>query len=380
MKKGISLLMNMKCNFLVAVMFVSVNCFSQEHYLLTGTYDSPKSEGIYVYRFNSVSGNAVPVSFFKTSNASFLSVSPDEKFVFAVNERSTKDGKGGEVIALAFNKQNGLLTQIDRKPSGGDNPCHIELDRSGRWLFVSNYSSGTLSVIRVNADGTMGEPVALQHTGAGKDPQRQKSPHVHGAFISPDNKQLLVTDLGIDKVMLYDFNATTGKLNPSKQKYIASVAGSGPRSLYFDGPGKKVFVIEELSGSFSIYKYRNHQLKKYSRVLTNEKGDSSFSGNAHIALSADRKFLYTSSRAEINKINIYSNEKNSVHFIDRQPVLGKGPRYFSIDPSQNWLLSANQNSDQIVIFKRDKKNGNLTDSGNRINVGKPVCIKWININ
>ena len=353
----------------------------QDHYLLVGTYDSPKSEGIYVYKFNSKTGIANVVSHVKTSNPSFLAISPDEKFVYAVAENAPKDGKGGDIAAFSFNKQNGILTFINKQHSGGDHPCHVEIDKTGNWIFASNYTSGSLSVLPVNKDGSLGEAVSFQHYGKGPNEQRQKSPHVHGAIISPNNKTLFVTDLGIDKVMLYDFSASSGKLTPAKNPFIQTEPGAGPRLFTFHPDNKFAYSIQELSGTVVLYKHKKGKLKIKQRISTMLKDDKRFAGSADIHVSPDGKFLYASNRGEVNSIAIFGvNKKNGkLTSIGYQSTLGKGPRNFNFDPSGNFLLVGNQNSDEVVIFKRGIETGLLTDTGNKIAVGKPVCIKWISI-
>lgn len=353
---------------------------AQERYMLIGTYDSPKSEGIYVYRFNSETGAAMRVSMVKTPNPSFLAVSPDEKFVYAVHETASQDGKGGDIAAFAFDKKTGTLRFINRELSGGDHPCHVEVDKTGKWLFASNYTSGTLSVLPINANGGLGKTKTYQHQGVGMHPQRQKGPHTHGAIISEDNKFLFVTDLGIDKVMIYSFNASTGILAPTEQGFVQSVPGSGPRLLTFHPNQKWAYVIEELSGMVSSYHWKNGKLYSAQRISTMKDGDSSFAGSADIHITPDGKFLYASNRGEINNLGIYAiNKHGKLKLVGHQPTLGKTPRNFSIDPTGNFLLCENQNSDEVIIFKRNKKTGLLTDSGNRVTVGKPVCIKWMSM-
>ena len=369
----------MKLLFSIFSFFLFQLAGAQEYYIVLGTYDSPKSEGVYVYKFNAAEGSAREISHFKTSNPSFIAVSPDERFVYAVNETAPQGGKGGEIVAFSFNKLTGELTLINKQLSGGDHPCHVETDKTGKWVFASNYSSGTLSVLPVNNDGSLGKATTIQHTGAGKNPQRQKGPHVHGAIISADNKQLLVTDLGIDKVMLYSFDAITGKLTPSGQPFIHSVPGSGPRLFTFHPNNKFGYVIEELTGTVSVYKYKRGRLKVDQRISTMRQNDSSFAGSADIHVSPDGNFLYASNRGDVNSIAIYSvsKKKGKLTLIGHQSTLGKSPRNFSIDPTGKFLLCENQNSDEIVIFNRDVNTGLLADSGKRIVVGKPVCIKWV---
>jgi 6-phosphogluconolactonase len=353
--------------------------FSQEQYLLIGTYDSPKSEGIYVYKFNSETGAATLVSHIKTPNPSFLAISPNEKYVYVVSETAPQDGKGGDIASFSFNKTTGTLTFINKQLSGGDHPCHVDMDKTGRWIFASNYTSGSLSVLKTNTDGSLREAFSIQHTGSGPNQQRQKGPHVHGAIISPDNRTLFVTDLGIDKLMIYTFDEVTGELTTSKQPFQATVPGSGPRLFTLHPNNKYAYTIEELSGTVVVFKQKKGRLAIKQRISTMPPGDSSFAGGADIHVSPDGKFLYASNRGESNTIVIFSIDKKSgeLTLLGHQSTLGRTPRNFNFDPTGKFLLVGNQNSDEVVIFKRDIKTGLLTDSGNRIKIGKPVCLKWI---
>lgn len=375
----------MSMKFLLASLLsfiFSLTLTAQEKYMLVGTYDSPSSEGVYVYKFNSTDGSSKEVSHVKTPNASFITISPNEKYVYAVHEDAPKSGIGGEVVAFSFNKGNGTLTYINKQPSGGDHPCHVETDKTGKWLFASNYSSGTLSVYPINADGGLGTATTIQHHGSGKNMDRQKGPHVHGAIISADNKWLFVTDLGIDKVMIYAFDAATGEVTPAKQPFVETIAGSGPRLLTFHPTNKFAYVIEELTGTVMVYNYKKGKIKLAQRISTMPEGDKGFAGSADIHVSSDGKFLYASNRGDANTIASYSvnQEDGKLTLLNIQPVLGKAPRNFSIDPSGKFVLVENQDSNEIVIFNRDQNTGSLSDSGKRIAVGKPVCIKWISIN
>ncbi|HQV86453.1 MAG TPA: lactonase family protein [Chitinophagaceae bacterium] len=351
---------------------------AQEHYLVVGTYDSPESEGIYIYTFNSSTGNAEKVSHIKSSNPSFVAISPDEKFVYAVFENS-KDGNGGEVAAYSFDRQTGQLRFINKELSGGDHPCYVETDKTGKWVFAGNYSSGNLAVFPVNTDGGLSAAIStIQHSGSGKNFQRQKSPHVHSTVISPDNNWLFAPDLGIDKIMIYRFDANSGQLTAGDQAYAVSEPGSGPRHFTFHPNNKYAYLIEELSGTVVTYKYKKGKLNTIQRLSTMPSGDTSFAGSADIHVSPDGKFLYATNRSNANTIAIYSvNKKGKLSLIGHQSTLGKGPRNFNFDPSGSFLLVGNQHSDEIVIFKRDATSGLLSDSGKRIAVGKPVCIKWI---
>ena len=364
-------------SLLASILFVTAP--AQEYYLLVGTYDSPKSEGVYVFRFNSANGEAREISHIKTSNPSFIAISPDERFVYAVHEVAPADGKGGDIAAFTFNKQNGALTFLNRQLSGGDHPCHVEVDKTGKWVFAANYSSGTLTVLPVMPDGSLGAATTkIQHTGSGKDPQRQKGPHVHGNLITGDNRWLITTDLGIDKVMIYSFDAATGKLTPAKQPYAVSKPGAGPRQFTYHSHARSGYVINELSGEVTMYRFNNGKLRAKQHISTMPKDDTSFAGSADIHIAG--RYLYASNRANANTIAIYYIRDNGkLKLIDIVSTLGRTPRYFTIDPTRNFLLVGNQNSDEIVIFKRDAEKGLLSDTGKRIKLGKPVCLKWVRV-
>ena len=373
--------MKLKSLFTALIYFTALSATSQrQYYLLTGTYTNGKSEGIYVHRFNSLDGSAEAVSSIKISNPSFLTVSPNEKYVYVVEEMADKKGTGGLVASLLFDKQQGTLAYLNQQPSGGDNPCFIQTDKTGKWLATANYSSGSFSIHPIMENGTLGAATTvIKHEGSGPDKTRQNSPHVHGTFFSKDNRFLLVPDLGIDKVMIYAFDEKTGKIATAAQSFAASVPGSGPRHICFNAANTFAYLLEELSGTVVTYRYTNGKLKRRQRVSNMPAGDTTFAGSADIHVSPDGKFLYASNRAASNTIAIFSiNQKNGkLLLVGHQSTLGKTPRHFNFDPTGNFFLVANQNSDSIVIFKVNKKTGLLTDTKNRIYAGNPVCLKWI---
>ena len=373
--------MKFKFCFSILLSAICLNVSAQqEDYLITGTYTSGKSEGIYVYKFNSSNGTATAISQVKISNPSFLAVSPDEQFVFAVQENAAAKGKGGEITAFSFNKKNGTLTYINEQPSGGDHPCYITVDKTGRWVVAGNYSSGSLTVFPVQANGSLGKATTIiQHEGSGPNITRQRSPHVHCTLFSHDNRFLFVPDLGIDKIMIYKFDEVKGTLVPSKQPFAKSSAGAGPRHFCFHPMGKYAYLMEELSGTVVSFNYKNGKLKPIQRISSMPVTDTGFAGSADIHVSPDGKFLYASNRANSNTIAIFKINQNNgrLESAGHQSTLGKTPRNFNFDPSGKFLLVANQNSDEIVVFRIDKTTGLLTDTGQRIEVGNPVCIKWI---
>lgn len=373
----------MKKTLLALFLFCSAAAAAQKQpYLLIGTYTSGKSEGIYVYQFNTTSADNSLVSVTKTSNPSYLAVSPNKKMVYAVNENadSTMHTVGGNISAFKF--KNGKLTEVNKQPSGGKHPCYVAVDKTGQWVFAGNYTSGSIGVLKVKKDGSLDTlKQTIQHSGSGPNNARQKSAHVHATFVSPDNRYLLVPDLGIDKLMIYSLNSKKGTLQTSKAGFKTVTPGGGPRHVDIHPNGKYIYLMLEMTGEVVAYKnFGNFDLQEIQSISAQPpylKGGAI--GSADIHVSPDGKFLYCSNRGDVNTIAIFSiNAKDGrLTPVGQQDVMGIKPRNFNFSPGGNFLLVANQDSDNIVIFKRDKKTGLLTDTGKRINVPNPVCVKWV---
>ena len=273
--------------------------------MLTGTYTNTSSTGIDVTSFNTRTANSQLVDSVKTSNPSFLTVSQDGSYVYAVNENADAAGKGGGVTSFSFDKGNGQLAEINNQSSEGKHPCYIDLDKTGKWLAVGNYSSGNFSILPVNNDHSLDSAVnVIQHNGSGPD-KRQVSPHVHSVMFSNDNRFLLVNDLGIDQVLVYRFNETTGQVTHHSSADVA--AGSGPRHLVLH-PGKRfAYLLNELTGTINTFYYNSKdiQLVPVQTISSVPPGFKGFAGSADIHISADGKFLYASNRGDANNIAIY---------------------------------------------------------------------------
>ncbi|PJE45434.1 MAG: 3-carboxymuconate cyclase [Sediminibacterium sp.] len=368
----------------ISLLFISFGTFSlaqksQSNFkILIGTYtNAGNSEGIYYYQFNK-DGSAKSISQQKAEEPSFLITSTNQQFVYSVNEL----GKGnGAVSAYAFNKTTGEFKLLNSVLSGGDHPCHISTDRKNRFVFVSNYSGGNLSAIAINADGSLSnEKQTIQHTGSGANKARQEKAHVHSAVLSPDEKYLIVQDLGTDKISVYgvDLNNKYKPLSENPISVFNCNPGDGPRHISFHPSKPFVYAVQELTGSVTVLAFNNGELKKVQQINMFDQVTDKKSGAADIHLSPDGKFLYASNRADYNDLAIYIIASNGLlTWVGSQPTLGLAPRNFAIDPTGNFLLAANQNSNEIVVFKRNKTTGLLKDTGKRIAVGRPVCIQFV---
>lgn len=347
----------------------------EKYNLLIGTYTAGNN-GIHVYSFDAETGAAKSRS--KTTgitNPSFLAISNNKNHVYAVSEV-----ENGSVSAYAFDAKKGTLTLLNEVTSGGAHPCYVSVDDKDELVFVGNYSTGNLSAIQINDDGSLHHDIqTIRHEGSSINKKRQKEPHVHGVVVSPENQYLYVPDLGIDKVKVYDIDHTGSKVLTARGE-VAVTPGSGPRHFTFHPNGKYAYLIQELDATITAYHYKNGKLKlleSESMIPSNFTGDV---GAADIHVSPDGKFLYASNRGDANELVIYAiNRKGKLTFVDRQSTLGKTPRNFALDPTGKFLLVANQDSNEVVFFRRNEKTGLLTPTGKRIQVNKPVCLKFVSL-
>ncbi|WP_264898185.1 lactonase family protein [Sediminibacterium sp. TEGAF015] len=345
--------------------------------LLIGSYtNGVVADGIYYYQFNS-NGSTDFISKTAAADPSFLAPSLTKPYLYAVNELGNGNGA---VSAYRFDKVSGSFQLLNTVLSGGDHPCHISIDAQNRFAFVSNYSGGNFSVMRIETDGKLSNAIqTIQHTGSSVNKSRQDKPHVHSAFISPDEKYVLVQDLGTDLISVYSLNLSNTR--PVSEKPISIFQcnpGDGPRHISFHPTKPIVYAVQELTGSVTVLNFTKGILKKMQEVNMFAQGVAKKSGAADIHVSPDGKFLYASNRADFNDLAIFKIAKNGwLQWVGSEPTLGLAPRNFAIDPTGQFLLAANQNSNEVVVFKRNLQTGKLIDTGKRIAVSKPVCLKFI---
>jgi 6-phosphogluconolactonase len=350
----------------------------QDFHLLIGTYTRGKSEGIYVYSFNTNTGKATYNRTIKgVNNPSYLAVSPDRKFVYSV----TGDAQDpGSVSAFSFNAKTGGLEFLNKQTSGSSGPCYVSVDATGKYVFAGNYSGGTVAALAVQPDGSLATAQHIEHKGSSIDKKRQDRPHVHATVLTPDNRFLMVPDLGLDKVMIYKLDPSDKKepLTPASSPFATVTPGGGPRHLDFHPNGKYAYVVQEMGGAVTAFSYAKGNLEPLQTITMLDSTNKSAAWAADIHVSPDGKFLYASNRDEANEIVYYAiNPRNGMlTYAGRQSTLGKTPRNFVIDPSGNFLLAANEKSDDIFIFRRDLKTGALTFTGDKIEIGAPVCLKF----
>ena len=366
----------------IAFMAVAVACQSEskeeekempaeEITLLVGTYTKRDSEGIYQYKFNPETGESKLVSVTGSiDDPSYLAVSPDKKFVYAVSEVN-----GGSIKAYSLGDSS--LTFINSASSGGVHPCYVAVDNTGKYVFAGNYTSGSVGVLPVTENGGVGEPVqSIQHKGSGPNKARQEGPHVHSVNVSPNNKDVYVPDLGIDQIVAYRFDATKGLLSPGAS--VSVKPGSGPRHMAFHPNGKFAYLVQEMAGMVTAFAYADSSLTMIEEVSTLPEGYEGDNASADIHISPDGKFLYASNRFH-DSIAVFTidSETGKLSLVSHHSVMGQVPRNFAISPDGKYLLVANQESDNIVVFERDKETGKLAPTGKEIMVSMPVCLKFV---
>ncbi len=347
-----------------------------EYYLFVGTYTAKTSEGIYVYKFNTKTGNLTYVSTAKgIKNPTFLTITQNQKFIYSVEEMD----EGGAVNAFRFDKNSGILTLLNTQSSGGAGPCYISVDQTGKWVVAGNYKGGSLSILPTKADGSLDSATqTIQHTGKSINPERQDMPHVHSVNIAPNNKDIFVPDLGTDKIFVYTLNDRTGLLSPGNPPFVSALPGSGPRHFTIHPNQKFAYVIQELNATITAFNYKNGTLEAFQTVETLPKDFTGKKWCADIHISPDGKFLYGSNRGHESLVIFKIDQKTgSLTYVGHQNVLGKTPRNFIIDPTGEFILVANQDSDNIVVFKRDKETGLLVATGKEVKVSMPVCLKMM---
>ncbi|MCQ6959953.1 lactonase family protein [Mucilaginibacter aquariorum] len=344
--------------------------------LIVGAYTSGNSKGIAVYRFYTETGRLAYLSQIdNVSNPSYLAVSSNNKFVYAVNENDN-----GEVSSFSFEPKTGQLTFINKVSTLGGSPCYISVDKNQKNLFVANYSGGNIAVLPLNEDGSIAPAsMTLKDNGHGINKERQEKAHVHTAVLSPDEKYVLYTDLGTDKINITKYKG--GKNNqivPATPAFVSVKPGYGPRHLAFSNDKKYLYLITEMGSSVIVFDYNNGKPKQKQDISLLPDGFKGATGAADIHISPNGKFLYATNRGDANDISVFSinPENGELTFIDRKSTGGKGPRNFVIDPTGKYLLVANQNSDNIYVFQIDEATGKLIRVVSRIEVGNPVCLKF----
>jgi len=358
-----------------------------EYIAYIGTYTGKQSKGIYAFRFDASTGKLTPLGLAAESTGpSFLAVHPNRRFLYAVSEVNEFGGqKGGAVSAFSIDPATGKLTFLNQVGSRGTGPCHVSVDKTGKYALVANYDGGSVAVLPINADGHLRDASAfVQHTGTSVNKERQEAPHAHCIFTSPDNRFALAADLGLDEVVVYKFDPARGTLTPNNPPFGKTPPGAGPRHFDFHPNGRYVYVINEIQCTASTFEYdRAHgalRLKDTVSTLPDGYKVTNDDSTAELRVHPSGKFVYGSNRGH-DSIAVFAvdSAEGTLKAIERVSTMGKTPRGFNIDPTGSYLIAANQDSDSLVVFRIDQATGRLTPTGQKVEAFAPVDVEFLSL-
>ncbi len=370
--------------------------FKYVHHSKPYGFGESKSKGIYVSRFNAATGELTePELATEVINPSFLTISPDRKYLYAISEDPLSVGPpmdhSSYVSAFAIDHATGKLRLLNSVPTSGTSTCFISMDKTGKYVMMANFGSGSVSVVRVKDDGSLGGLTSfIQDVGHSVDRGIQMEPHTHSIVVSPDNKYAIVSDLGIDKVLIFNFDVATGKLSPPDPKFASVYPGSGPRHFTFDPAGKFGYQLSEMSGIVDVFAWDPSKgtLTTVQRAHTTPHDFFGSSHSGEIEIHPSGKFLYESNRRTKSEterapdsIGVFAVDAKTGMLtpVQESETGGVMPRNFKLDPTGGYLLSGNELSNNVVVFKIDPTSGKLTRTGKEIAVDTPVCIQFVSV-
>ncbi|MDR1671811.1 MAG: lactonase family protein [Alistipes sp.] len=334
-------------------------------WMLVGTYTGSGSEGIYVYRFDPVTAKAEYMGMAAVENPSYLTASADGETVYAVSENG--EGETSWANTFTFDRATGMLTPVDREATSGAAPCNITTD--GRIVVTANYGGGDVSVFGVKR-------------GGGLSPLRQTlrlsesagASHMHCVKVSPDGRWLFAADLGSDRLVRWRLRKN-GRIDAGSLKTFALPVGSGPRHFVFDGTGRYLYLINELSGTAIAFRYNRGELEQFQTVQADP---SAGRGSADIVLTPDGRYLYTSHRLKNDGVTKFDVSPADGTLIPAGYLTtGLHPRNLAITPDGRWLTVAARDSGRVDLFAIDPATGDLTPVGDPLTLDKPVCVLFI---
>ena len=372
----------MKIRQLRAYFFImSILCYcklyAQQTCVFVGSYNwSKDSVGIYIYELDTTRGTLKKITDYTgISNPSYLTISASGKYIYACTESKTPNA--GSVSSFAFDYKKKSVHFINSQPSNGENPVYVNVNQNEKYLIAANYTESSVSVYPILPDGHI-DSIAqhFQFTEGSINPIRQDRSHIHAAVCSPDNKFIFLTDLGADKIRCFAYNSFPQLLTPASPKEVRTYPGSGPRHMTFHPNGKVAYCIEELSGSIEVYAYANGQLSYLQRMMSHPEELKEGFESSDIHISPDGNYLYVSNRGKENNIAIFSILMDGkLESKGYQSTMGKHPRIFAMDESGKFLIVANVNTNNLVVFRRDLHTGLLQMTSEITGLKHPSCVK-----
>jgi 6-phosphogluconolactonase len=354
---------------------------SKRRLLLAGTQTVATSKGIYAYHWDADQGEPKLIGLAAESkNPTFLIVDPAGKYLYAANEIDDFEGqKSGAVSSFQIDADAAKLKPLNQVAAMGPGTCNVATDHQGHAVFCANYTGGSTSSFYVYPDGQISNAVShFQYTGHGKDPERQEAAHAHRTTPSPDDRFLLVNDLGLDCIHVYHLNDADARLTPNDPPQWNATPASGPRTLHFHPSGHWAYCVHELASQVEVLSWHAEKgvLKSIQKVdLNPENYSGPASAGADIVIDRDGRFAYAINRFSDTIVSFSVDRKTGLlTVLDRMSCGGKVPRHLTLDPTEKWLLIANQESDNISVFSRDGKTGKLAGDGKSFPLSRPQCL------
>lgn len=351
-----------------------------ERLLFVGTQTTPgDSKGIYTYRFYENSGELAQQELAaEIEMPTFLALAPEGRHLFAVTEAEDFEGRNSGGVT-SFAVRGARLTRVNSVVAGGTGTCYVSVDHTGRAVFCANYNSGSASSFYVDDSGRLSKAVStFQYHGHGPVADRQEGPHAHRATVSPGNRFVLVNDLGLDCIHIYRLDAETAKLSPNDPAQWKSAPGTGPRALRFHPNGRWAYCVDELDSSVQVLEWYPHNgslavVQKVDLIPKNYHGPTSTGCDIVITRAGD--YAYAANRGYDCLVSFRVDPDNGrLTLLGRTSSGGKVPRDLALDPSERYVLAANQESDNIAVIPRDPKTGLLAESGKSFAISRPQCL------
>jgi 6-phosphogluconolactonase len=351
--------------------------------LFVGTQSKDSSKGIYAYKWNAEKGEITLIGLAaETPSPTFLALSPDAKFMYAANEVDSFHGvKGGGVSSFVVDAKAGKLTAINAVSAKGTGTCHVAVDRTGQAVFCANYSGGSAASFHVKADGGLTDAVSdFQYSGHGPRAEQEMA-HAHRVTVTPDNRYLLVNDLGLDCIHIYTLDAATAKLTAHDPPEWKSEPGAGPRALRFHPNGKWAYCVLELSSEVAALQW-DPQAGSLTTMQTVSLIPEGYTGKkphgSEIVIDRAGRFAYACDRFDDVLVSFKVDPATGkLTKLGSSKYGGKTPRHFALDPTERSMLVANQDSDTISVVRRDTKTGLLGETGKEFPIVKPQCLVFV---
>jgi 6-phosphogluconolactonase len=349
---------------------------ASSHLVFFGTYTRTTSRGIYAARLDDATGTlSTPELVAETPSPTWITFSPDKKFLYAVHASKA------QAVGFAVDAAKGKLSPLPlpawaREPSGS--ATHLAVDATNHTLVSANYGEGSVAAMAIQADGTLGRPTVITHSGHGPNPQRQEKPHVHSVTISPDNRFVIVCDLGLDKIFTYALDAANAKLSPATPPFVEAQPCSGPRHFKFGADGRHGYNLTEMGATVAVYDYNaTTGALAPTQIISTLPPDFQAKWGAEVRIHPHGRFLYASNRGH-DSIAVFAIDPTTgrLTLVEITPSGGKVPRNFDLSPDGKWLVCAHQDSGDITVFKVDPDSGKLTRVPGHTNIAMSVCVAF----